>query len=70
MPMANEIQEIPVSKQHTDVLDSSIEVLVTRALTINNLQPGDVLTDGRIVEGRITGDGGTIISFEPESASQ
>lgn len=57
-------------KQHTDVLDSTIKVTVSRALTIRDLQPGDVLSDGRIVEGNITGDGGTIISFLANSTEE
>lgn len=66
MTTANELQEItPASKQHTDVLDSNIVVTIERVTTIDDLQAGDVLTDGRIVEGCVTGDGGTILSFKP-----
>ena len=50
----------------TDVLDNTIEVEVTRNIIVADLQPGDILSDGRIVEGRITGDGGTIVSFKAE----
>ncbi len=65
--MNNETQEItPMNEQTTDVLDSTIEVVITRTVTINQLQDGDVLTDGRIVSGQTTGDGGTILYFKPE----
>jgi len=61
----NTIETHAPNTDTTPVVDSASEITVVRTTQLRHLQPGDILSDGRIVSGVQTGDGGSMVFFEP-----